>query len=211
MEPLPHGLLVLSSSKPLTGRTGHNRLRDASVYWNYMETSLQPGIQESSTGQGLVATADDMPCRTPSIEATTDPAGHHLDNRHLAGDRLRITSLRIAPGHSRLQSSRLNQDYINHRLLGKTNQMGTHLLRYIPFGNQLDYSLVFPLPTFYVQPSTFSGPISMRSSLATINVKYHGSICTSSSICVFIVFAIYPKPLNIPFTLLPIFHRNISP
>jgi len=40
MEPLPHGLLVLSSSKPLTGRTGH-RLRDASVYWNYLSHSLE--------------------------------------------------------------------------------------------------------------------------------------------------------------------------
>ena len=30
MEPLPHGLLVLSSSKPLTGRTGH-QLKDASA------------------------------------------------------------------------------------------------------------------------------------------------------------------------------------
>ena len=59
-----------------------------------------------------------------------------LAQRHLAGDdRLRIASLRIAPGHSRLQSSRLPTTDINHRLLGKTNQKGTHL-RPIPFGNQ---------------------------------------------------------------------------
>jgi len=39
--------------------------------------------------------------------------------------------------------------------------------------------------------------------------QYHESICIQS---VFIVFAIYPKLLNIFYsTLLPIFHRNISP
>ena len=54
MEPLPHGLLVLSSSKPLTGRTGH-KLKDASTTGTTLEISLQPGIQEYSTGQGLVA------------------------------------------------------------------------------------------------------------------------------------------------------------
>jgi len=37
----------------------------------------------------------------------------------------------------------------------------------------------------------------------------HGSIsCTSNSVCVFIVFAIYPKLLKFFFTLLPLFHRN---
>ena len=46
--------LVLSSSKPLTGRTGH-QLRDASATGTTtLETSLQPGIQEYSTGQGLI-------------------------------------------------------------------------------------------------------------------------------------------------------------
>ena len=52
MEPLPHGLLVLSSSKPLTGRTGHYRLRDASVYWNHWRYSLHGNTP--TTGQGLV-------------------------------------------------------------------------------------------------------------------------------------------------------------
>jgi len=50
--PLSHGLLVLSSSKPLTGRTGHYRLRDASVYWNHWRYSLHGNTP--TTGQGLV-------------------------------------------------------------------------------------------------------------------------------------------------------------
>jgi len=50
MEPLPHGLLVLSSSKPLTGRTGQAEGRFS--YWKHHEP--QPVPQEYSTGQGLV-------------------------------------------------------------------------------------------------------------------------------------------------------------
>jgi len=45
--------LILSSSKSSTGRTG--QVEGRFNYWNYMETSLQPGIQEYSTGQGLIA------------------------------------------------------------------------------------------------------------------------------------------------------------
>jgi len=51
MEPLPHGLLVLSSSKPLTDRTGQAEGRFS--YWKHQET--QPVPQEYSTGQGLVS------------------------------------------------------------------------------------------------------------------------------------------------------------
>ena len=60
MEPLPHGLLVLSSSKPLTGRTGH-QLRDASA----------PGTTGDTAFTGTLplpdkdSSHDDMPCRTP--------------------------------------------------------------------------------------------------------------------------------------------------
>ena len=44
MEPLPHGLWSCSS-KPLTGRTGHYRLRDASVYWNHWRYRLRFALQ----------------------------------------------------------------------------------------------------------------------------------------------------------------------
>jgi len=86
------------------------------------------------------------------------------------------------------------------RLLLATNR--TILL---PLGNQ-HWSVSTAI---HVQPSTSR---LMRSCLATIDAKSHGSITiTSNSVsCVFIVFAIYPKLLNPSFTLLPIFHRNIS-
>ena len=53
MEPLPHGLLVLSSSKPLTGRTGH-QLRDASAPGTTGDTAFT-GLSPTITGQGLVS------------------------------------------------------------------------------------------------------------------------------------------------------------
>ena len=62
MEPLPHGLWSCSS-KPLTGRTGHYRLRDASVYWNHWRYTLD--IQESLPLPDKDSSHDDMPCRTP--------------------------------------------------------------------------------------------------------------------------------------------------
>ena len=72
MEPLPHGLLVLSSSKPLTGRTGH-RLRDASVYWNHWRYTLHRTLSHNRTRTHRTS----MTCLvgTHSIEAT-HPAGH---------------------------------------------------------------------------------------------------------------------------------------
>ena len=54
--------LVLSSSKSLTGRTGH-RLRDASVYWNYWRYTLDTGILPQPDKDSSYY--DDMPCRTP--------------------------------------------------------------------------------------------------------------------------------------------------
>ena len=71
-----------------------------SFYWNHWRYTLN--IQESLPllpDKDSSHDDDDMPCWLHSIEATTDPAGHHLANRHLAGDRLRIASLRIVPGH----------------------------------------------------------------------------------------------------------------
>ena len=141
--------------------------------------------------------------------------------RHLAEDF--ASSLRIAPGHSGLhRSSRLPTTDINHRrlLLGKINQMGTHLpthhiLRYTPFGNQPDYSSIWSsTTTIRVQPSTFGG--------SNIDAKQLGNQPIDATIMevfvllgiqfVSIVFCNIPKLLNPPFTLtlLPIFHRNIS-
>jgi len=60
MEPLPHGLLVLSSSKPLTGRTGH-KLRDASATGIIMSHSLY----HRNTLPDKDSSQDDMPCRHP--------------------------------------------------------------------------------------------------------------------------------------------------
>jgi len=91
MEPLPHGLWSCSS-KPLTGRTGH-QLKDASTTGTTGDTTASTGISPT-TGQGLVSTTTCL-VGTPSIEATTTPATgttrHHLAT-NLAGDRL----LRIA-------------------------------------------------------------------------------------------------------------------
>jgi len=76
---------------------------------------------------------------TPSIEATTNPAPAGTTTNHDSQPtprrRLRIApSLRIAPGHSRLDPGLPTTD-VDHRLLGKINQMGTHL----PFGHQSVY------------------------------------------------------------------------
>jgi len=53
--------LILSSSKSLTGRTGHYRLRDASVYWNHWRHSLHRTL--SHYNRTRTRRNDDMPCR----------------------------------------------------------------------------------------------------------------------------------------------------
>ena len=101
MEPLPHGLWSCSS-KPLTGRTGHYRLRDASVYWNHWST---PWIQEyPHYYRTRTHRTTSMTCLvgTPSIEAT-DPAGttrqteRTLAHTSQKTDFASTASLRIAP------------------------------------------------------------------------------------------------------------------
>ena len=62
MEPLPHGLWSCSS-KPLTGRTG---LQTEGRFSLLELLEIQPYQRNTpTTGQGLIATADDMPCRHP--------------------------------------------------------------------------------------------------------------------------------------------------
>jgi len=52
MEPLPHGLLVLSSSKPLTGRTG---LQTEGRFSLLELLEIHPGYRNTpTTGQGLI-------------------------------------------------------------------------------------------------------------------------------------------------------------
>jgi len=53
MESLPHGLWSCSS-KPLTGRTGH-QLKDASTTGTTGDTTASTGIVSPTTGQGLVS------------------------------------------------------------------------------------------------------------------------------------------------------------
>ena len=90
----------MSSSKPLTSRTGYYRLRDASVYWNYrryhysLEYRNTPPDKDSSY-------VDDMPCRhtTPLrllllllllLLLRNDDKPTRKFATNLAGDRLRI-------------------------------------------------------------------------------------------------------------------------
>jgi len=88
MEPLPHGLWSCSS-KPLTGRTGYYRLRDASVYWNYIgdiTTAWYTGILLHRTRTRCTTTtclvgytplkATPAPAATNTSQETTDFASH---------------------------------------------------------------------------------------------------------------------------------------
>ena len=111
--------------------------------------------------------------------------------------------------------SRTINHHINHRLLGKTNQMGTHLLRlhqilpYIPFGNQLVCFHYHSCTTQYIRWSMSIDAKPLATNLcidaSIIMEVLHFEFC----LCIHCFFAIYPKLLNS--TLLPIFHRNISP
>ena len=63
MEPLPHGLLVLSSSKPLTGRTGlqtEGRFSLLELHWRHHYSLVY-----RNTPPDKDSSHDDMPCRTP--------------------------------------------------------------------------------------------------------------------------------------------------
>ena len=144
---------------------------------------------------------------THSIEATAAPPAtgttrHHLANRHLAGDRLRITpSLRIAPGHSRLQSSRLpTTDYSTTEWLlpWQDYQMGT----YQPITSSysiphLATNRTMPQPFMYNSVHSVVHVRIDAKPLATklYRCQYHESIitCTSNSVCVFIVLQYTPN------------------
>jgi len=106
--------LVLSSSKPLTGRTGLQSRRTLQLYWNHrryhsLNRNTLPLPDKDSSQQQTTCLVGH-----PSIEATTHPAGHNTDT----SQEIRIApSLRIAPGHSGLhRSSRLPTTNINHRM-----------------------------------------------------------------------------------------------
>ena len=219
MEPLPHGLLVLSSSKPLTGRTGHNRLRDASVYWNYtgdIMTAWYTGIlHRTRTRRKMKCLVGTPPLRLPLLLLLPERRDH-LAQRHLAGDRLRIA---IAFASHRSSSTNhlpddqqpptLTTDYF---LARPTNGNSLLLHQYIPFGNH-QHPGIHSTWSFHCLQFMYTPVLSVvqyRCEAAwqpsmPVTWKYS----TSNSVCVFIVFAIYPKLLNIfYFTLLPLFHRN---
>ena len=120
--------------------------------------------------------------------------------------------------HQDYQPPTLTTDY----LLGKTNQMGTHLLRLhqilrrTPFGNQPDYSSIWSsTTTIHVHPSTLGG--SKRRCEAAwqpsmpVSWQYY-LLYFEFSLCIH-CFSQYTKTTETPFTftLSPIFHRNISP
>jgi len=114
-------------------------------------------------------------------------------------------SLRIAPVTK--TTPVINTD-INHRLLlGKTTKwepiyLSTHYIhRYIPFGNQPDYSSIWSsTTTIHVPHSTFGGCFlfnakrTWQPNYTGIDAKYHGSIsCTSRIQFVFIVLCNIPQ------------------
>ena len=114
MEPLPHGLWSCSS-KPLTGRTGHE-LRDASATGNTVETPPHTGDINTAWYTGILPrtrTRRTTTCLvgTPSIEAT--PAGTTTNHGSQPTPRRR---LRIAPshrtGHQDYQPPTLTTDYL---------------------------------------------------------------------------------------------------
>ena len=202
MEPLPHGLLVLSSSKPLTGRTG---LPTEGRFSLLELLEIQPYQRNTpTTGQGLIVPTMTCLVGTPSIEATTcmnDDKPKGTSSHDTSQETTVFASHLVFASH---RSSRLPsvipdfQDYqpptsTTDYFLGKINQMGTHLplLHYIPFGNQPDYSSTW---TFHCHSCTpqytrWFMPIDAKQ-LGNYQCQYHGSIlsCTSNSVCVFIVF-----------------------
>jgi len=169
-------------------------------YWNYWRyNSLNRNLSHYRTRTRRKTT-----CLVghPSIEATPAPADEQQrvnpeGSSLLAGDRLRIApSLRIAPGHSKLQqSSRLHPGLpttdINHRLLGMGIVSPVYPI-WQPTG------LFFGLSTaIHVQPSTLGGPNRCEATgnqTTPVCQQSHGSIsCTSNSVCVFIVFCNIPQ------------------
>ena len=107
MEPLPHGLWSCSS-KPLTGRTGHE-LRDASATGTTgdINTAWYTGILHRTRTRRTTTCL----VGTPSIEAT--PAGTTTNHGSQPTPRRR---LRIAPshrtGHQDYQPPTLTTDYL---------------------------------------------------------------------------------------------------
>ena len=136
--------------------------------------------------------------------------------------RRRQTSHQVFASHLDIQDYTGHQDHINHRILRKTNQMGTHLLRlhqilpYIPFGNQLDYSSTW---SFHCLRPMYTPVLSVvrhrrEANLATkytgLPVSWKYLLYFSHSVCIHcFFFAIYPKLLNIPFNSVALYSTGI--
>jgi len=117
MEPLPHGLLVLSSSKPLTGRTGLQAEGRFSFYWNHWRYSLNRNTP-TTTGQGLVATTTCLVGYTP-LRLQTLQDTQERDTSHDTSQETDFASHLVFASHLDIQDYS-HQDYrtsrtTNHR------------------------------------------------------------------------------------------------
>ena len=83
--------LVFQQAIDRQDRTLLQSRRTLQLYWNHRRYTLNRN-PPTTTGQGLVATTTCLvgytPLRLHTLQDT--PTRHHLANRHLAGDRLRI-------------------------------------------------------------------------------------------------------------------------
>jgi len=129
--------------------------------------------------------------------------------------------LRIAPGHSRLQSSRLDPGLpttdVHQRLLGKTNKWEPiylpthHIHRYITFGKQqpgISSTWSFHCLRFMYNPVL--SVVRYRCEAAwqpTYRCQYHGSILLRIQF-LYSLFSQYTKTTETLLLLLPLFHRN---
>ena len=189
--------------------------RTLQLYWNHWRYSLYHR-NTPTTGQGLIAPAMTCLVGLHSIEAT-HPAGHNNETPRTTPRRRKQTShcdsLRIAPGHSRLDP-RLPTTDINHRLLG----MGTVSPVYpIWQSTGLFFGLLLPLPFMYT----------------SVHLVVHANRCEALGNCIVasikkvfvfslysLFYAIYPKTTEtlllyfvayipqeyLPFTFKPFHH-----
>ena len=96
--------LVFQQAIDRQDRTLLQSRRTLQLYWNHRRYTLNRN-PPTTTGQGLVATTTCLvgytPLRLHTLQDT--PTRHHLANRHLAGDRLRIGAFASHTGHQDYQ------------------------------------------------------------------------------------------------------------
>jgi len=101
--PVTWTLVLFQQAIDRQDRTLQSR-RTLQLYWNHRRYTLNRN-PPTTTGQGLVATTTCLvgytPLRLHTLQDT--PTRHHLANRHLAGDRLRIGAFASHTGHQDYQ------------------------------------------------------------------------------------------------------------